>query len=107
LRGGVVKDFQEGRKRIFIGGLKAAGIGLNLTRASTVVFIEIDWNPAVLSQAEDRLCRYGQKKMVHVLHLVLNNTLDVNMSQRVIQKQNVVDKALDHLPEQLRLKQVG
>jgi len=29
------------------------------------------------------------------------------MSQRVIQKQNVVDKALDHLPEQLRLKQVG
>ena len=107
LRETVVKDFQEGRKRIFIGGLKAAGIGLTLTRASTVVFIEIDWNPATLSQAEDRLCRYGQKKMVHILHLVLNNTLDVNMSQRVIQKQNVVDKALDHLPEQLRLKQVG
>ena len=106
-RGTVVKDFQEGRKRIFIGGLKAAGAGLTLTRASTVVFIEIDWNPATLSQAEDRLCRIGQKKMVHVLHLVLNNTLDVNMSQRVIAKQANIDKALDHLPEQLRLKQVG
>ena len=45
--------------------------------------------------------------MVHVLHLVLNNTLDVNMGQRVIQKQATLDKALDHLPEQLRLKQVG
>ena len=106
-RGEVVKAFQEGRKRIFIGGLKAAGAGLTLTRASTVVFIEIDWNPATLSQAEDRLCRFGQKKMVHVLHLVLNNTLDVNMGQRVIQKQATLDKALDHLPEQLRLKQVG
>jgi superfamily II DNA or RNA helicase len=106
-RGKVVKDFQEGRKRIFIGGLKAAGAGLTLTKASTVVFIEIDWNPATLSQAEDRLCRIGQKKMVHVLHLVLNNTLDVNMGQRVIQKQGTIDRALDHLPEQLRLKQVG
>lgn len=72
-----------------------------------MVFIEIDWNPATLSQAEDRLCRIGQKKMVHVLHLVLNNTLDVNMSQRVIAKQATIDKALDHLPEQLRLQQVG
>jgi SWI/SNF-related matrix-associated actin-dependent regulator of chromatin subfamily A-like protein 1 len=106
-RGEAVQTFQAREKRIFIGGLKAAGAGITLTRASTVVFIEIDWNPAVLSQAEDRLCRIGQKKMVHVLHLVLNNTLDVNMSQRVIAKQQVIDKTLDHLPEQLRLKQVG
>ena len=103
----IVKTFQVGGKRIFIGGLKAAGAGITLTRASTVIFVEIDWNPATLSQAEDRLCRIGQKKMVHVLHLVLNNTLDVNMSQRVIGKQTVIDKALDHLPEQIRLKQVG
>lgn len=106
-RGEIVRMFQGGARRIFIGGLKAAGAGITLTRASTVVFIEIDWNPATLSQAEDRLCRIGQKKMVHVLHLVLNNTLDVNMSQRVIAKQATIDKALDHLPEQLQLQQVG
>ena len=106
-RGGIVKSFQDGEKRIFVGGLKAAGAGITLTRASTVIFVEIDWNPATLSQAEDRLCRYGQKKMVHVLHLVLNNTLDVNMSQRTIAKQTNIDKALDNLPEQMRLKQVG
>lgn len=106
-RGKAVKLFQEGHKRIFIGGLRAAGSGITLTRANTAVFVEIDWVPATMSQAEDRLCRIGQKKMVHVIHLVLNNTLDVNMSQKVIAKQNTIDKALDRLPEQLRLQQVG
>jgi SWI/SNF-related matrix-associated actin-dependent regulator of chromatin subfamily A-like protein 1 len=106
-RGKAVKLFQEGHKRIFIGGLKAAGSGITLTRANTAVFVEIDWVPATMSQAEDRLCRIGQRKMVHVIHLVLNNTLDVNMSQKVIAKQNTIDKALDRLPEQLRLQQIG
>ena len=94
-----VDRFQNGPARIFIGGLKAAGVGLNLYVASTVVFIEIDWNPAKLTQAEDRLCRIGQTKMVHVIHLVLDGTLDVNMCKRVVAKQNVVDKALNHPPE--------
>ena len=106
-RGKAVQLFQEGHRRIFIGGLKAAGSGITLTRANTAVFVEIDWVPATMSQAEDRLCRIGQKKMVHVIHLVLNNTLDVNMSQKVIAKQNTIDKALDRLPEQLRLQQIG
>lgn len=106
-RGKVVREFQEGPKRVFVGGLKAAGTGITLTKASTVIFVEIDWVPATMSQAEDRSCRYGQKKMVHVIHLVLNNTLDVNMSQKVIAKQTVIDKALDNLPEQVRMKQVN
>jgi len=99
-REAAVKRFREGDARIFIGGLKAAGVGLNLYEASTVIFIEIDWNPAKLTQAEDRLCRFGQKKMVHVIHLVLAGTLDVNMVQRVMAKQAVVDKALNQKPEQ-------
>jgi hypothetical protein len=98
-RGAVVKRFQEGDARIFIGGLKAAGVGLNLHAASTAIFIELDWNPAKLSQAEDRLCRIGQKKMVHVVHLVLDGTLDVNICKRVLSKMAVVDKALNQEPE--------
>jgi SWI/SNF-related matrix-associated actin-dependent regulator 1 of chromatin subfamily A len=94
-----VKKFQEGDARIFIGGLKAAGVGINLFAASTVVFIEIDWNPSVLSQAEDRLCRFGQKKMVHVIHLIVDGTLDANICKKVVAKQEVIDKALNRLPE--------
>jgi len=99
-REAVVKRFQDGNARIFIGGLKAAGVGLNLYAASTVVFIEIDWNPAVLSQAEDRLCRIGQKKMVHVIHLIVDGTLDANICKKVVAKQQVIDKALNRPPEQ-------
>ena len=98
------KRFQDtptsaGGARILIGGLKVAGVGLNLQACSTVVFIEIDWNPAVLTQAEDRLCRFGQKKMVHVIHLLLEGTLDVNIVKKVVAKQEVVDKALNRSPE--------
>lgn len=95
----VVRRFQEGDARIFIGGLKAAGVGLNLYAASTAVFIEMDWNPAKVTQAEDRLCRIGQKKMVHVVHLVLDGTLDVNICKRVLRKLDMIDKALNQHPE--------
>ena len=95
----VVRRFQEGDARVFIGGLKAAGVGLNLHAASTAVFLELDWNPAKLSQAEDRLCRIGQKKMVHVIHLVLDGTLDVNICKRVLRKMDMIDKVLNQHPE--------
>jgi len=98
-----VEDFQAGRKKIFVGGLKAAGVGITLTRSSTVIFVEIDWVPGVMNQAEDRLCRIGQRKMVHVIHLILGETLDANMVRRVVKKQEVIDQALDRPPEQLQL----
>lgn len=91
-----VAKFQEDPKcRVFIGGLSAAGTGITLTAASTVIFIESSWVPAVVSQAEDRAHRIGQSESVHIIQLVLNNTLDANMIQRIIQKQNIIDRALD------------
>jgi SWI/SNF-related matrix-associated actin-dependent regulator of chromatin subfamily A-like protein 1 len=98
-----VKAFQEGRKKIFIGQTRAAGVGLTLTAADTVIFVEVDWVPGVVTQCEDRLCRIGQKKMVHVIHLVLGGTMEVNMIQKLIKKQDVIDKALDKMPE-IKLK---
>jgi SNF2 family DNA or RNA helicase len=98
-REAAVKAFQEKRVPIFIGQIRAAGIGLTLTAANTVVFVEIDWVPTVLTQAEDRLCRIGQKKMVHVIHLVLANTLDANMCKKIVAKQAVLEKMLDRQPD--------
>ena len=98
-----VRAFQAGEKQIFIGQMKAAGVGLTLTRANTVVFVEEDWVPGVITQCEDRLCRIGQKKMVHVIHLVLKNTIEVNMVQKMLAKQKVIDAALDRFPT-LKLK---
>jgi SWI/SNF-related matrix-associated actin-dependent regulator 1 of chromatin subfamily A len=81
--------------RVFVGSIKAAGVGLTLTAASTVVFAELDWVPGVVSQAEDRLHRIGQRESVLVQHLVLEGSLDARMVQFVVAKQGVIDLALD------------
>lgn len=82
--------------RVFIGGIQAAGVGHTLTAASTVVFAELDWVPGNVSQAEDRCHRIGQSAPVLIQHLVVDGSLDANMAQTIVSKQNVADKALDN-----------
>jgi SWI/SNF-related matrix-associated actin-dependent regulator 1 of chromatin subfamily A len=81
--------------RVFIGGIQAAGVGLTLTAASTVIFLELDWTPGNISQAEDRCHRIGQKDCVTVQHIVLAGSLDERLAAVVIEKQEIIDKALD------------
>lgn len=81
--------------RVFIGGIQAAGVGITLTAASVVVFVELDWVPGNVSQAEDRLHRIGQKESVLVQHIVLEGSLDERVVEVIVRKQNIIDKALD------------
>ena len=81
--------------RVFIGSVQAAGVGLTLTAASTVVFAELGWTPAEVSQAEDRCHRIGQTDSVLVHHLVIDGSLDARMAHTLVQKQAVLDRALD------------
>ncbi len=91
--------------RVFIGSIRAGGVGITLTAASTALFFEADWTPAMLNQAEDRLHRIGQKDSVLIQHLVLEGSLDAKMIKTVMQKQEVIDEALDNAPKQVdRLK---
>ena len=62
--------------RIFCISLKAGGVGLNLTRASSVVHFDRWWNPAVESQATDRAHRIGQTETVQVFKFVTQATLE-------------------------------
>jgi len=80
---------------LFVGSIKAAGVGHTLTAASTVIFAELDWTPANLTQAEDRCHRIGQLESVNVQHLVLDGSIDAHMAQMCIDKQEVADAALD------------
>jgi len=52
------------------------GLGLNLTGADTVIFVEHDWNPMKDLQAMDRAHRIGQKRVVNVYRLITRNTLE-------------------------------
>lgn len=91
-----VERFQtDDSVRVFIGSIKAAGVGITLTAASNVVFAELDWVPGNMSQAEDRCHRIGQQESVLVQHIVLEDSLDAHIAATLVQKQEVIDKALD------------
>jgi len=66
----------EDAVRVFVGNLRAAGFGLNLEVASQVLFVDLDWVPAMHWQAEDRCLRIGQKRTVNVVYLVADGTID-------------------------------
>lgn len=99
-RNDAVNVFQnDAGVKVFVGGIKAAGVGLTLTASSHVVFAELDYVPASISQAEDRAHRISQKNQVLVQHLVLEGSLDVRMAQILVEKQKTIDQALDKKSE--------
>ncbi|KAI4456700.1 tata-binding protein-associated factor [Holotrichia oblita] len=55
---------------------QVGGLGLNLTGADTVIFVEHDWNPMKDLQAMDRAHRIGQRKVVNVYRLITRSTLE-------------------------------
>ena len=92
--------------KVFVGTIRAAGVGITLTASSTVIFGELDWVPGNVSQAEDRCHRIGQIDTVFVRHLVLEGSLDERMAQIIIGKQEVIDKALDTAPPPIEAPQL-
>ena len=96
LRQQAVNRFQnDPNVRAIVLSITAAGVGLTLTAASTEVFVEQDWQPGVLMQAEDRAHRIGQRNSVLVQHLVMEGSLDANMIRTIIEKMRIMDAALD------------
>ena len=75
--------------------ITAAGQGLTLTAASTVVFGELHWTPSTLIQAEDRAHRIGQKAAVNIHYLCARNTVDDYLWASLQQKLRVATSALD------------
>ena len=68
----VVKEFQNNPNiKLFIGSIQACGVGITLTASNTVLFVELDWTPANMRQAEDRVHRIGQEKKVLIQLLYL------------------------------------
>lgn len=96
-RQALVDAFQNQEQiRVAILSTHAAGVGLTLTAASTVIFGEADWNPSWAVQAEDRAHRIGQAaEHVTVQYLVLDGTLDAHVISTMVSKMEIADQVLD------------
>ncbi|MEU5328760.1 DEAD/DEAH box helicase [Streptomyces parvus] len=90
----MVARFQSGEAPVFLLSLKAAGTGLNLTRAGHVVHFDRWWNPAVEAQATDRAYRIGQTQPVQVHRLIAEGTIEDRIAGMLARKQGLADAVL-------------
>ena len=81
--------------RVFIGSIHAAGVGITLTAAQKMLFAELDWTPANMLQAEDRIHRIGQQGNALIQQLVFDGSLDAKMADTLVRKMEVIERALD------------
>jgi hypothetical protein len=91
-----VSRFQQDPKcRLIVCSLDAAGVGLTMTAASNVAFIELGWTPAVHEQAEDRVHRIGQDEAVTAWYLLAAETIDEQIAAVVERKRGIIRAATD------------
>lgn len=81
--------------RVIVLNMKAGGVGLTLTAASDVLFIEQGWTPAEHDQAEDRCHRIGQEDNVSAWYLLADGTIDDDIFALIQKKREVVDAVTD------------
>ncbi|MFE3742674.1 DEAD/DEAH box helicase, partial [Streptomyces sp. NPDC059134] len=93
-REAMVDRFQNGEVPVFLLSLKAAGTGLNLTRAEHVVHFDRWWNPAVEAQATDRAYRIGQHRPVQVHRMITEGTIEDRIADMLARKQRLADAVL-------------
>ncbi|ANM58864.1 unnamed protein product [Arabidopsis thaliana] len=108
-RQALVSDFQDKDEiKAAVLSIRAAGVGITLTAASTVIFAELSWTPGDLIQAEDRAHRIGQVSSVNIHYLLANDTVDDiiwdvvqskldNLGQMLDGQENALDVASSHM----------
>ena len=98
-----VERFQNGDARVFVGNIRAAGVGLTLTAAHHLDMFESDWSPAANAQALKRINRIGQTKPAFGRFISLAGSLDASVT-RVVQRKTrnialVEGAAMQAVPE--------
>lgn len=81
--------------RCFIGQITAAGVGITLTAASDLLFVESSWVPAENLQARDRIHRIGQTEPCLVRYAMLSNSIDEDIQRACMRKMAGIAKVVD------------
>ncbi len=92
-----IDSFQNDPKiKLFLGNIKAAGVGITLTAANATCFLEFPWTPGDAFQAEDRVHRIGQTAdSVHAYYLAGVATVDEDIMELLDSKKDILDSVLD------------
>lgn len=90
-----VESFQnDAACKVFIGQIQSAGVGITLTAADTVVFVESSWVPGEVEQAVDRCHRIGQKNNVLAQFLTVSGSVDEVMLHSIVKKKSVINRVM-------------
>lgn len=89
-----VDAFQSGKSPLIICSIKAAGVGLTLTAASNVTFVEFPWTYADCCQCEDRAHRIGQKNNVNCYYLIGRSTIDPVLYNIIHRKRSIANQIM-------------
>ncbi|XP_024531873.1 SWI/SNF-related matrix-associated actin-dependent regulator of chromatin subfamily A-like protein 1 homolog isoform X1 [Selaginella moellendorffii] len=104
IRQSMVDKFQNNEKvRAAVLSIRAAGLGLTLTSASTVIFAEMTWTPGDLIQAEDRAHRIGQRSSVNIYYLHAPDTIDDFIWETIHRKLGNLGQVLNGREETMRV----
>ena len=96
-----VEDFQAGNLKGIACTIKAGGTGITLTKASKMIFCDLEWNPALNMQAEDRICRIGQQaSSLQYIRLVSDHAMDQHVLSLLDQKTALINAAIENQVEQ-------
>ncbi len=98
-RGDLIARFRDDPKCLVFFSTDAGGLGLNLQFASTMINLELPWNPAVLDQRIGRIHRHGQSERVHVIMLVADQSFEAGLEQTLRSKRDLLCAALDQRSE--------
>lgn len=95
------QDFQSSQSNLFIGQMKAAGVGITLIQkenpiSANVVLAEMDWDPSMIAQAIDRCHRIGTKSVVNVFYFIVKNSIDQDLIDTIMQKVRSFNKVIEN-----------
>ena len=87
-----IDKFQNDDKtKVFVANIKAGGVGITLTKASIVIFADMEWSPETHNQAMDRAHRIGQTGTVNVYYYIAKGTIEEDIMEVLESKKEIMD----------------
>lgn len=90
----LIETFSDGNIPVFLLSTKAGGLGINLTKADTVILHDLDFNPEADRQAEDRCHRIGQTRPVTIYKMFVKDTVEEDIHSMGVRKMQLSDAVL-------------